>query len=185
MDVPVDDILITDREGFRNWLESNPDAGVCYLRISVREGDPGVAYLDAVEEALCFGWIDSTMKKVDSVGRVQRFTPRRKGGRWTELNKARCERLERLGLMTERGRMALSFAPEFSVDEDIMAAISADRETHENFLSFPELYRKVRIDNIQSFRDRPEIFRKRLEKFLDNTRRGVMYGRWNDDGRLP
>ena len=60
-------------------------------------------YLDAVEEALCFGWIDSTVKTIDGVT-LQRFGKRVKNSQWTELNKERCRRLEALGLMTDSGR---------------------------------------------------------------------------------
>ncbi len=181
-----EDVLVTDRAGFRSWFLENCDTATeCYLKISVGPDDSGVPYLDSVEEALCFGWIDTTVKNVDGIGRVQRFTPRRRLGRWTELNKARCERLERLGLMTDRGRQALSWAPEFSIDDDIMEILKSEPGLYENFVSFPELYRRVRIDNIQAYRrSRPQVFSYRLEKFIDCTRRGVMYGKWDDGGRL-
>ncbi|QJD72737.1 YdeI/OmpD-associated family protein [Lactobacillus acetotolerans] len=53
-----------------------------------------------------------------------------------------------------------------------------------NFESFPELYKRVRIDTIQIKRNRPQLFQKRLSRFLKNTKEGKMYGRWNDQGRL-
>jgi uncharacterized protein YdeI (YjbR/CyaY-like superfamily) len=64
-------------------------------------------YLEIVEEALCFGWIDSTLKKLPDGRLVQRLSPRRKGSHWTELNKERCRELESRGLMTDAGRKAL------------------------------------------------------------------------------
>ena len=64
-------------------------------------------YLEIVEEALCFGWIDSTLKKLPDGRLVQRLSPRRKGSHWTELNKERCRNLESRGLMTDAGRKAL------------------------------------------------------------------------------
>jgi hypothetical protein len=60
-------------------------------------------YIDAVEEAMCFGWIDSTTKKMDNGITAQRLAPRRKGSLWSELNKERCRRMERLGRMTDAG----------------------------------------------------------------------------------
>ena len=63
-----------------------------------------LAYIDIVEEALCFGWIDSTNKKLPDGRLAQRLSPRRKGSNWTELNKQRCLDLEQRGLMTEAGR---------------------------------------------------------------------------------
>ena len=186
MNVDIDRILRVDRAGFRQWLtENHLSEKECFLLVSRRKGTPGLDYLDAVEEALCFGWIDSTGKNIDGIGYVHRYSPRRKGGRWTELNKARCERLEHLGLMTDSGREALSWAPEFSIDPEIMGILGSDPVLYDNFMSFPELYRRVRIDNIQTFkRSDPELYRKRLGKFIDNTRDGRMYGEWNDDGKL-
>ena len=66
-----------------------------------------IAYIDIVEEALCFGWIDSTSKKLPDGRLVQRLSPRRKGSHWTELNKQRVADLDRRGLMTDAGRNAL------------------------------------------------------------------------------
>ena len=63
-----------------------------------------LAYIDIVEEALCFGWIDSTNKKLPDGRLAQRLSPRRKGSNWTELNKQRCLDLKQRGLMTEAGR---------------------------------------------------------------------------------
>jgi uncharacterized protein YdeI (YjbR/CyaY-like superfamily) len=65
-------------------------------------------YLDIVEEALCFGWIDSTLKRLPDGRLAQRLSPRRKGSNWTELNRARCKELEERGLMTDAGRAALN-----------------------------------------------------------------------------
>jgi uncharacterized protein YdeI (YjbR/CyaY-like superfamily) len=182
-----DDVLILNRCDFRRWLEWNhSSAKECYIVVNRSNKGDSLHYIDAVEEALCFGWIDSTVRKIDGLGTIQRFSPRHKDSHFTELNKARCERLERLGLMTESGRVALVHAPAFQMDRDIMEVLSDDPVVYENFMSFPELYRKIRIDNIQSCRKSyPDTFRKRLEKFVENTRNGVMYGKWNDDGRLP
>ena len=63
-----------------------------------------------VEEALCFGWIDSTLKRLPDGRLAQRLSPRRKHSHWTELNKQRCADLEARGLMTEAGRQALALA---------------------------------------------------------------------------
>ena len=65
-------------------------------------------YIEIVEEALCFGWIDSTLKKLPDGRLAQRLSPRRKGSHWTELNKERCRHLEAKGQMTDSGRKALT-----------------------------------------------------------------------------
>lgn len=136
--------------------------------------------------ALCFGWIDSTFKKISSSQFAQRLSPRRKNSQWSELNKERVRRLEKLGLMTDAGRKDLpNMDPdEFKIDADIKKDIKADADILKNFESFPELYKRVRIDTIQIKRNRPQLFQKRLSRFLKNTKEGKMYGRWNDQGRL-
>ncbi|HRF97451.1 MAG TPA: hypothetical protein PLZ51_19725, partial [Aggregatilineales bacterium] len=85
----------------------------------------------AVEEALCFGWIDGIAKRMDSERTVQRFTPRRAKSNWTELNKERARRLIASGLMTEAGFATL---PDLSIESfkiapDILNAIQADDQT--------------------------------------------------------
>lgn len=182
MDV-TDPKAISDRAEWRDWLISNHSTEKeCWITCSSDEGC--VSYLDAVEEALCFGWIDSTVKLIDGK-RVQRFSPRRKNSNWTELNKERVRRLRRLGLMTEAGEKALPDMDEtFIVDTDIMERILKDQEVHDNFRDFPELYIKVRLSNISGYKVIPEEFEKKLSRFLDHTRRNKMYGEWNDKGRL-
>lgn len=180
-----------NREELRRWLEKNHRAeSECWVAVKRGRPDGGRTfwYVDAVEEALCYGWIDSTWKKLPDGRTAQRLTPRRKGSAWTELNKERCRRMERLGRMTDAGRAALPDMSEagFVVDAEIQAALEADPVVWRNFMGFPPLYRRVRIDTIQVNRRmrRPELFKKRLEKLLENTRKGIMYGEWNDGGRL-
>ena len=172
----------TSREQWRGWLADNH----CTKReiwISTTKSPDGLQYLDAVEEALCFGWIDSTIKAGEDV-MWRRFSPRRKNSPWTELNKERCRRLERLGLMTDAGRDVLPNM-NFQIDNDILATLKSDETVWCNFQTLPALYVRVRIDNIQNIRKRnPEACQRRLHKFIDNTRNGIMYGDWHDDGRL-
>ncbi|MDE6023298.1 MAG: YdeI/OmpD-associated family protein, partial [Muribaculaceae bacterium] len=141
-------------------------------------------YLDAVEEALCFGWIDSTLKNVDGVA-MQRFGPRSKSGRWTELNKERCRRLEKLGLMTDRGRAACpDLDAEFVIIPEIIDAFKANPEAWNNFQAMPGLYQLVRIDNIQRNKACKEMFDSRLQKLIEACARNEMIGDWYDYGRL-
>ena len=83
----------TSREQWREWLVENHSTKR-EIWISTTKSPDGLQYLDAVEEALCFGWIDSTIKAGEGV-MWRRFSPRRKRSPWTELNKERCRRLER------------------------------------------------------------------------------------------
>ncbi|MBO7331332.1 MAG: hypothetical protein J6U52_06030 [Alistipes sp.] len=98
----------TSREQWRDWLADNHSTKR-EIWISTTKSPDGLQYLDAVEEALCFGWIDSTIKAGEGV-MWRRFSPHRKGSHWTELNKQRCADLEQRGLMTEAGRRELEKA---------------------------------------------------------------------------
>ncbi len=99
----------TDRADLRQWLETNHSTERSCWVITSRSKVPSypcIPYLEVVEEALCFGWIDSTLKKLPDGRLAQRISPRRKGSHWTELNKERCRDLEERGLMTEAGKRA-------------------------------------------------------------------------------
>ena len=178
-----------NRDELREWLADNHNKEKeCWIVVKRgRPVDDGTFwYIDAVEEALCFGWIDSTTKKMDNGVTAQRLAPRRKGSLWSELNKERCRRMERLGRMTDAGRAALpDMSPKgFTIDADIEKALKAESIVWENFQKFPPLYQRVRIDTIQIKKKQPELFQSRLQKLIENTREGIMYGEWNDNGRL-
>ena len=173
----------------REWLLQNYDKETeCWVVVKRgRPVDDGTSwYDDAVEEALCFGWIDSTTKKISEEVTAQKLCPRKPRSNWSELNKERCRRMERLGLMTDAGRAVLPDMSEngFTIDPDILHELQADSVLWENFCRLPDLYKRVRIDTIQIKKSQPELFRKRLDKFLENTRQGILYGEWNDNGRL-
>jgi uncharacterized protein YdeI (YjbR/CyaY-like superfamily) len=135
---------------------------------------------------LCFGWIDGVKKKNSENQLVQRISPRNKKSSWTELNKERVRRLEKLGLMTDEGRKVLPdmSSNSFAIDKFIEKRLKEDAVVYENFMNFPELYRRIRIDTIQLVKKQQGLFMKRLDKFIQNTKKGKMYGSWNDDGRL-
>jgi hypothetical protein len=97
---------IHTREELYRWYQENHDKVREFWIRSNRAGEdcPGVVrYVDAVEVALCFGWIDSTQKRIDDGKPIQRYSPRRKGGNWCEHNLERCRRLVKLGEMTPAG----------------------------------------------------------------------------------
>lgn len=184
----ITDVLrFTNREDFRQWLTKHADhVSFCWVMLSRKQSGEGLLYLDAVEEALCFGWIDGIVKKTVDGELVQRFTPRRKNSNWTELNKERVRRLERLGLMQPSGRQVLpAMQPDaFVIDDVIKTRLQEDPVVHEQFKHFPELYRRIRIDTIQSVRKDPVLYEKRLQTLIEKTKLNQMYGQWNDGGRL-
>ena len=186
---PTNILEAKNRDELREWLEKNYNIQKeCW--VVVKRGRPKEDvtfwYIDAVEEAMCFGWIDSTAKRLENGITAQRLAPRLKKSLWSELNKERCRRMEKLGRMTDTGRAMLpNMSPEgFVIDEDILKALKADLEVWENFQKFPTLYQCVRIDTIQIKKKNPDLFKSRLQKLVDNTKQGIMYGEWNDNGRL-
>lgn len=186
---PVNLLSAKGRDELRQWLlEHHDNEPECW--VIVRRGRPKndgtFWYIDAVEEAMCFGWIDSTTKKLDSGITAQRLAPRKSGSLWSELNKERCRRMEKLGRMTDAGRAVLPdmSLDGFVIDAEILDALKSEPVIWENFCDFPSLYQRVRVDTIQIKKKQPELFHSRLQKLLDNTRKGIMYGEWNDNGRL-
>ncbi len=187
--LPTNLLNAKNREELRLWLiENHIHKKECWVIVKRGrpQNDDTFWYIDAVEEALCFGWIDSTTKRLENGVTAQKLAPRKKNSLWSELNKERCRRMEKLGLMTDSGRAVLpDMSPSgFKIDGDIVKALQADKIVWENFLNFPPLYRRVRIDTIQIKKKQPELFSGRLIKFIENTRQNIMYGEWNDNGRL-
>lgn len=177
----------TTRKDLRNWLVANSKTETeCWLVMSISRQTDTLLYLDIVEEALCFGWIDGVKKKLPDNRLIQRISPRSKRSNWTELNKARVRRLEALGLMTTAGRAVLpEMGPNlFEWDARIIEALQQDDVVYQNFRTFPILYQTIRIDTIQSYKKDTELFKKRLEKLIKYTKANKMYGSWHDNGRL-
>jgi uncharacterized protein YdeI (YjbR/CyaY-like superfamily) len=175
-----------DRAAWRDWLAHNSQsASEIWLLFDGRPEVSTLSYLDAVEEALCYGWIDSIGKRVSSDEVALRFTLRKPRSNWTELNKARARRLIRLGLMTDAGCATLpDLDKPFTVADDITRALQAEPDAWSNFEAFPDLYRRVRVGYIEEMRKNPAEFERRLRNFVGKTTRNQMFGNWNDGGRL-
>lgn len=103
--------LVTAAE-WRAWLEANHTRkdGVWLVSYKLRTGKPAIPYEDAICEALCFGWIDSTYRSLDDERGMLWWSPRRKGSVWSRYNKERVARLEAEGRMTDAGRAAVGRA---------------------------------------------------------------------------
>lgn len=185
---PQNVLKTATRSEFRTWLEANSQTeSECWLKLKRGRpvNDGNFYYIDAVEEALCFGWIDSTHKEVGGV-RMQRFSPRKKGSLWTELNKERVRRLEKLGLMTDEGRKVLPPMGKlsFKIDEDFRKAL-VEARVWTKFRAFPPLYQRIRAYNVTFYKQRnPASYRQSLAHLIDETANGRMFGEWNDYGRL-
>ena len=181
---------IHTREDLYRWYQENHlKVSDFWIRVNRAAADcPGaVRYVDAVEVALCFGWIDSTMKRIDDGKPVQHFTPRRKGSNWCERNLIRCRRLVQSGEMTPAG---LAVAPDldptrFVFEDWVLDAIKADEKAWTNYLAFPENYRRIRVDYIQHYKQtgRVEQAQKALQRFVSDCHAGKMQPGWDDFGR--
>ena len=147
------------RAAWRAWLTANSqtERGVWLASWKRATGRPAVPYEEAVEEALCFGWIDSTVNTLDEERGLQLMTPRRPRSSWTRLNRERVARLEAEGLMTDGGRRAIAVAKENgwweiydSVEdliepEDLTAALDAVPAARASWDGFPPHARKMML----------------------------------------
>lgn len=178
-------LYITDREQWRIWLidhhTNKKDIWLIYYRQD--SGLPRIPYSDAVEEALCFGWIDSIVKRLDDQCFVQRFSPRKPKSVLSELNRERIRRMIALGRMTQAGLDAVRHAFDPSVPQaslcispDILQALRHDAQTWDNFEHFTDSYKRIRMDWIESARVRPAEFEKRLAYFLKMTAKNKTFG---------
>jgi uncharacterized protein YdeI (YjbR/CyaY-like superfamily) len=174
------DVKPASRKAWRGWLQKHhtDSAGVWLVFAKKHSKLPTVSYDEAVEEALCFGWIDSINKKLGPDSRAQRYTPRRRNSPLSEMNKVRIRRLQADGKMTPAG---LAAAPgvldeNFEAPPDILDALRSDDETWRNYQAFPESYQRIRVGWIDGARSRPAVFKQRLAYFLKMTKRNKLFG---------
>ena len=101
-----------NRNDWRAWLEKNHDVKteVWLVFYKKHTGQPSIPYDDAVEESLCFGWIDSVIQRIDDDRYGRKFTPRKDGSKWSALNKRRVAKMIQEGRMTEAGLAKLSYS---------------------------------------------------------------------------
>ncbi|MBR6920791.1 MAG: YdeI/OmpD-associated family protein [Clostridia bacterium] len=139
-------------------------------------GEQSLSYNDAVEEALCFGWIDSTIKHTDEYHRAQRFTPRRKKSPYSRPNIERLIRLDKKGLIHPKIRETVLpiITEPFVFPDDIIDKLKQDGTVWENYQKFSEPYKRIRVAYIDAARKRPEEFERRLNSFVEKTRKGKM-----------
>ena len=175
-----DTLSVTKREEWRRWLEENyrtaSEIWLVYYR--KHTGVPRIPYNHAVEEALCFGWIDSTVKKIDQDRYAQRFTPRNPRSAYSQANKERLRRLIEQGKVMPDVLAAVRDVVEepFELPPDIEAALRANGQAWENFQRYSGAYQRIRVAFIDSARKRPEEFKKRLRHLIRMTEQDKQYG---------
>lgn len=174
-----------DRREWRRWLNRNyrtaPEIWLVYYRMD--SGKPRITYNAAVEEALCYGWIDSIVRKIDEDSFAQRFSPRRPRSALSQMNRERIDKLIVQKKMTKAGLEAIAHvydpagkAKRFVVPADIREALKADPKTWRNFQRFPASYRRIRVAYVDGARSRPEEFRKRLRNLVKMTSQNKRFG---------
>jgi uncharacterized protein YdeI (YjbR/CyaY-like superfamily) len=167
---------------WRRWLEKNGSLsrGI-WLAFPHRISQlPGITYLQALEEALCFGWIDGMVKSRGGPFLTHRFSPRARDSSWSEVNKQHVRLLIAAGKMTPAG---LAVVPDldpasYKAPEDLLDALRRDATVWENFCSFPAYYRNIRLAAIDNRRRSREQFDRALDHFIAQTRKNRRYGRF-------
>ncbi len=165
-----------NRQQWRDYLERHfENTKEIWIVFPTKEsGETGITYNEAVEEALCFGWIDGRAGTLDETHHLRRFTPRRKGSPYSRPNIERLIRLEKHGMVHPKVResiLPIIQAP-FIVPEDIIQALKQDEKAWENYQKLSDPYKRIRIAYIDAARKRPEEFQKRLSHFMQITRLG-------------
>jgi len=165
-----------DRKAWRKWLEKNhaTSDGVWLIYDKKASGKKRLEYSDAVEEALCFGWIDSTLRPLDDEKYMQRFTPRKPNSGWSALNKQRIEKMIDQDLMAKAGLEKIEEAKRngawekldhieaLKLPEDFEKALSKNKKAKTNFENFPQFTKKQFLYRINSAR-RPETRKERIK----------------------
>jgi uncharacterized protein YdeI (YjbR/CyaY-like superfamily) len=173
-------LFVKSRTEWRNWLKQNykSEKEIWLVFYNKKSGKPRLPYDVAVEEALCFGWIDSILKKTDSESHVQRFTPRNPKSSYSQLNKERLKKLLKQKKVIASVSKTLGDLEneKFIFPEDILNKIKKNKEAWKNFQKFSEPYKRIRLGFIDDSRIRPDIFKKRLDYFIKMTAQNKQYG---------
>ncbi|TAE21326.1 MAG: hypothetical protein EAZ91_25360 [Cytophagales bacterium] len=173
----LDFFFTADRQEWRQWLANNYDRspGVNFVFYKKKTGHPTLTYDEAVEEALCYGWIDSLPCKIDDERHGLKFSPRKPKSVWSKPNKERIERLVANGQMTPIGWVKIEAAQQdgswdvltdsdnLLVPADLETALLADPVAYQNFYTFSPGSRKIILYWVTGAK-RPETRQKRVEE---------------------
>lgn len=174
-------IFFSDREQWRSWLVRNHSSKkeAWLLLYKKRTGKPGLSLDEAVEEAICYGWIDSILRRVDDEKHMLRFSPRKKNSKWAVSNLERAQNMIRQGKMTESGLRLLPMTndktdpkryppevEEVTIPEDLDRALQGSPPAHDAFKSLAKSHRRGYIHWITEAK-RPETRKKRIRKIVE------------------
>jgi uncharacterized protein YdeI (YjbR/CyaY-like superfamily) len=168
------------------WLEENSDCDGAWLKIAKKRApEPSVTYPEAVELALCFGWIDSQKRGHDEIHFLQRFTPRRPGGRWSKINREKAEALIEADALRPAGLAEVEAAKAdgrwddayegsstATVPDDLQRALDANPKAAEFFASLDATNRYAIIFRLTAEAKKPGTRERRLDRFVAMLERG-------------
>lgn len=175
-------LYVTNRRDWREWLEKNHknEKELWLIYYKKHTGKPRIPYDEAVEEALCYGWVDSIVKRIDDERYARKFTPRTNTVKWSESNVKRIKKLIKQGKMTEAGMAKIdkgvldgTIKPisrpgqgELTIPPEIEAALSADPVVWENFNNLAPSHKRNYIGWISAAK-REETRQRRLKEAME------------------
>lgn len=163
-----------NREDWRKWLADNFETTreIWFVFPQKSSGKKSVLYNDAVEEALCFDWIDSTIKSLDKESKIQRFTPRNPKSTYSQANKERLKWLLENKMIHPKfeDKIQTVLSEPFVFPDDIIGKLAEDSIVWNNYQRFSDAYKRIRVAYIEAARKRPEEFEKRLNHFITKTK---------------
>jgi uncharacterized protein YdeI (YjbR/CyaY-like superfamily) len=183
-------LYVTNRDEWRKWLGRHyATETVIWLIFYKKEtSKPTIPYEAAVEEALCFGWIDSIIKKIDAEKYARKFTPRKDKSNWSELNKKRANKMIKEGRMTDAGLAKIQAARKsglweqtgrprisFDIPSEFAKALDNNKKAKENYDKLAPSYRKHYIGWIQAAK-RDETKEKRIRESIFLLAKGKRLG---------
>jgi len=183
-------LYVADRDKWRQWLSENhaTKAGIWLVFYKKETSKPNIEYESAVEEAICFGWIDSIIKKIDAAKYARKFTPRSDKSKWSQLNKRRANKMIEQGRMTEVGLVKIKAAKKtglwdkddwprisFDIPPEFAKALARNKKANESFDKLAPTYRKHYIAWI-SVAKRPETKMRRIEESITLLEKGQKLG---------
>lgn len=179
------------RTEWRTWLEKNHarTEGVWFISYKKATGKPCVDYEESVEEALCFGWVDSKGNKLDDERTMLWFAPRRKGSGWAKTNKDRVEKLIKAGLMAPAGLAkveaakkdgswnALDAVEALKIPPDLAKAFSKNNKAKKYFEDFPRSVKREILEWISNAK-KPETRAARILDTVTKAERNIRANQW-------
>lgn len=184
------ELYVTDRDQWRDWLSEHNAAssGIWLVFYKKATSKPTIPYDAVVEEALCFGWIDSIIKKIDDEKYVRKFTPRKDKSDWSALNKKRVAKMIKVGRMTEAGLAKIKAAKKngswnrdgktprpLDMPNEFAEALARNKKARENFEKLAPTYRRHYLGWIAAAK-RPETRKRRLDESIALLETGKKLG---------